>query len=570
MLARLRRVPWRFPLLASLGLLVLGGYLCFNPLAPWAMAVLGSGLLLLMVSVGLVLRDARRDSEQHELLLQAMQELCACVELDELLERLVQSALRLVPAADKCVVHLVDESGQRLYARITSHVAQEPSLGMPVDKGIAGLALRERRTIVVQDVRQAEGFLPLDSQEELRSLMVAPLHMEGDPLGTISLNSAIPKAFSEADQVFLSTLAVQASAAIYQSALYHRARQQTHYVEAILNHLNDGLVVLDAEGRVLRHNAALSQVLGIHAEAIDGQIVHPKSDREALRRLAQILGNELGYRQHYERQVELHEPFHMILQVSVSTVPDGAGSPERIAIIHDQTAETERERSRSALLAAVVQEMRLPLEALRGYVTLLHSDEALDREAVQSWLLQMRAHSERLLRLERDLLDLCLAESDALQIQREAVGVLAFCEEVLQEVTSLAAAQGVTIELHCPHNLPPLPLDAERIRHVLLNLLEYALQRAFEGGYIRLHVEETVAEATFTIHDDGRLVSQQVIQSALQGSYRGNNACGRDGETGLRLYLSRRLVEAHGGYLWLAENEAKNVRLQFVIPLEGG
>jgi len=226
-------------------------------------AGLAVGLILLGASLAQLRRERKREQEQRQIL--------------------------MVPGAAKCVIHLLDSDGRRLYPRHSSQPDWRHALGMPAGKGIAGQALKTLTTQVIDDVRESPDFLPLRSSGELRSLLVAPLHAHGTPLGTISLNSSMAKAFTEQDKQLVAILAAQASVALFQSQLHQAAETERHHVETLLNNLGDGLLVLDIDNRILRYNFFIAHLLGVGDDELLGERVDGNSDRPALRRLADLV-----------------------------------------------------------------------------------------------------------------------------------------------------------------------------------------------------------------------------------------------------------------------------------------
>jgi len=539
--------------------------------ADWAILGQTAALALFVVGSVILYFDLRRSEEQRRVLIEVGQELAAKADLDGLLRYIVNAILKLVPLADKCVVHLLDDSGRRLYPRYSSHPAWELSVGMPANKGIAGLALTERRTKVVQDTRGDSDFLPLHSPADLRALMVAPLVAQGNPLGTISLNSKIPGAFTERDKVLVTALAAQASAAIYQNRLCAKALSETHYIEAIVNNLADGLVVLDAERRVLRYNPSLAHILGADVSNIIGQKVGMDSENESLRRLAVLIGDlPSDVHQGFERQVEVDEPVHASLRIRASSVLDQHGNPEHIILFHDQTEELDLARTRAHLIQAVAREVRPSLEAMRGYATLLLAQDLPRQGNITQWANPIRAESARLLRLMEDLADLCALEAGKLEWEPELTDLGAMIAEVFAEVEQQLHRKQLSTEILCPPNLPRLALDQGRLSHVLLNLLENAIHRARMGGRITLKVEASLEDLTFSLIDDGQAIPADVRERIFGGLYRLDDTVAEDpDDTGLSLYISRKIIEAYEGHLWLAESgtEAGGARFQFIIPL---
>jgi signal transduction histidine kinase len=560
--------PYLFP--GTLFVLLINATLTFAVGADWLLP--GQVITLaLFVALGiLAYREMHRQEEQRQTILEVNEELSLKTELGDLLDYVVRVILQQVPLAEKCVIHLLDEHGRRLYPRYSSQPDWERTLGMPADKGIAGLALKELRIKVVDDVRRDPGFLPLRSSPELRSLMVAPLHNRGKLLGTISLNSNVPGAFSKRDELLVNTLAAQASAALSQARLRADAMSETHHVEAIINNLADGLVVLDDEGRVLRYNASLAHILGVDVTNIVGRKLDANSEIEGLQRLATVLGDLThDSRRNYERQVEINEPIHAILHITVSTVLDKAGNWGQIIVLHDQTEELDLIRAKSSFLAAASRELRAPLESIRGYATLLTSYDFAERTMVTQWANQIHEQSTRLTRLAEDLADLCAVDRNELEIKPEPVALSKLVAEVITEVAPAIERKKLYVDVQCPPDLPQVPLDQERVRHVLLSLLDNAIQRAVTKGHIVLKVEMSLQELVFTLTDNGHPVPAEAQARVFRGLYRTNGSTpGDPSGTGLGLYISRKLIEVHGGHLWMPENGETGAKFQFILPLQ--
>lgn len=568
-MARIERIHWYLLIGVALCLLTAGtlvtvarGYLLV------ALAPLGAALLIGAVAVVLH-RESQRMVEQDRVLLTISEGLTTRLELGDLLDHIVRIILQSVPLADKCVIHLLDERGRRLFPRYSSQPDWERTLGMPANRGIAGQALGERRTVVVNDVRREREFLPLHSSPDLRALMVAPLHAHGKALGTISLNSKRPGAFSRRDELLVTALAAQASAAIYQSQLYAASQRETHHVEAIINNLADGLVVLDAEGRVLRYNPSLAHILGVDPARIIGRRVDARSSVEGLRLLARLLGERPGDpRQAYERRVEIDEPIHAILRVQVSPVLDQDGNWGHIVVLQDETEELDLVRLRTSLISAASRELRPPLEAIRGYANLLMSRSERLSPTAREWVSHIHQQSARLSRLVSDLTDVCAADRDALETHTEPVDVGALLAGVAAELAPLAARRGATVTAQAPADLPEVAMDCDRMRHVLLTLGENAIHRAVPGGTITFQADAGPEEMTVTVSDDGAPIPAEARSRILQGSYRANGASPDDPlGTGLWLYISLRIVEAHGGHLWMPESGARGARFRFILPI---
>lgn len=566
---------WRFRWYILLGLAVVSalsigwGLITLGP----SPAILMQALLIVcLLAVGVLFAHAMdREDTRRELVLSIAQHLSHKPELGELFDTIVHTILHLVPRADKCVIHLLDESGRRLYPRYTSEADLAQALGMPLGKGIAGHALQERRTRVIADVHNDPDFLPLDSSPDLRALMVAPLHVEGKLLGTISLNSKTPNAFSNADVMLVTLLATQASAALYQTQLYTEARQEMEYVEAIIDNLNDGLVLLDGEGRVLRYNPSLAPILGADVQNIIGRRVDPTSDHPALRRLSALLDlPEEDSERDYERQVEIDEPVHAVLRVRVSPVRSSSGHVAHIVLVGDDTEIMDQIHAGQSLMALVSREIRSALDVIRGYATLARTvPSSGDPGApLEDWIARIHDESARLWRLGQDLEDLYRLMADKWVTNREPLSLQELLRDLQEELAGEARRRGVTLDVRYPPNLSAVELDGPRLWRMLHTLVDYALSRAVEGGRIVLDVQANLEDVVLILTDDGRPMSPYLRQCTLYGQLCSfDEAADAPSSAEFALSIACRLAQAQGGHLWMSENEEGRTELRLILPL---
>ena len=153
------------------------------------------------------------------------------------LQLIVDSARELMPHAEKSVIHLLEVEEQVLFARAVSGFEDQEKeykrVKMRLGEGVAGQVIREGITINIGDINSHPQFLISDSQPTFRSLLVAPVQRGGQQIGTISIQSAIPNAFSSKDSELLNALAVQAAIAIENTRLFETTQQRLREVNAL-------------------------------------------------------------------------------------------------------------------------------------------------------------------------------------------------------------------------------------------------------------------------------------------------------------------------------------------------
>ena len=170
---------------------------------------------------------------------------------DKVLQLIVDSARELISNAEESVIHLLEVEEQSLFARAVSGYAEQGKefkrVQMRLGEGVAGQVIREGITINIGDVKTDPRFLLSSSMPNFRSLLVAPVQSGGQQIGTISVQSKLPNAFSTKDAELLNSLGVQAAIAIENTRLFETTQQRLKEVDALYK-TSQGLVVsLDAD-----------------------------------------------------------------------------------------------------------------------------------------------------------------------------------------------------------------------------------------------------------------------------------------------------------------------------------
>jgi PAS domain S-box-containing protein len=196
-------------------------------------------------------QETVRQLEKTETLGSVVTALACSLDLDQVLQSIVDSATRLIPASTSGVIHLVDEAARKLVPLATSpKVNIQESLEMPIGEGIAGLVIQEKRLINVPSVQEDPRFLTMDTASPYESLLTAPLMIDTNCIGALSLNSEQADAFNADDERLLMTLAAQAAIAVKNARLHQEIQRRV-----------EELIFLNQVGRTVTSSLDLEQVL---------------------------------------------------------------------------------------------------------------------------------------------------------------------------------------------------------------------------------------------------------------------------------------------------------------------
>jgi PAS domain S-box-containing protein len=153
--------------------------------------------------------------------------LTSVLQLDELLQLIVNSVMRVVPGANKSVIHILDRAGGKLLAKASSEgkLAAGAERPLRVGEGIAGWAVGQRETVYVPNIDNDPRFVTLSPKADYKSLLVVPMMVGDKVFGTLSLDSSKVDAFTPDDERLLATLASQAAIAVENAQLYEEIQR---------------------------------------------------------------------------------------------------------------------------------------------------------------------------------------------------------------------------------------------------------------------------------------------------------------------------------------------------------
>ena len=240
-----------------------------------------------------------------------------------------------------------------------------------------------------------------------------------------------------------------------------------------------------------------------------------------------------------------------------------------------QEAEIERLRAESAtrakseFLANMSHELRTPLTAIIGFSEVLLREMAGPlNERQKEYARDIYESGEHLLSLINDILDLSKVEAGRLELEPEKFDIEGLIDESLMFFKEKALKHNIRVS-KTTAGAGELYADRRKVKQVIVNLLSNAFKFTPDGGSIKVEVERTGSEVIFSVEDTGPGISQEdqkrlfqpfvQLQSPLTKKVKG---------TGLGLHLSKRLVELHGGRIWVESTTGKGSRFSFSIPHE--
>ncbi len=325
---------------------------------------------------------------------------------------------------------------------------------------------------------------------------------------------------------------------------------------AIFDGATDAILQVDADCAVLRINAAAERLLGVSARDAIGRSCgsvlgcdklggHP----EGTCPLAEVLatGAPIAYRESTVLGAQ-----GLSIRVAGGYARTRGATTENAratAIVRDITAVKALEELKAGFIATVSHELRTPLALIQGYAdTLLHLE--LDEQAKRSYVERIHQTTGRLSALVSDILDVTHLDADPLVLERSPVQLASLVARLRGDLWITGGADRLRIEL--PTDLPPLEVDSTRVSQVLENLVSNALKYAPPDSPVTIGARVEGDWVIVWVDDLGVGVPEEDRGLVFEPFHRARNV--RESNvpgTGLGLHISRRLVEAHGGTIWL-------------------
>jgi signal transduction histidine kinase len=222
----------------------------------------------------------------------------------------------------------------------------------------------------------------------------------------------------------------------------------------------------------------------------------------------------------------------------------------------------KHEQQRRDLMADVAHELRTPLSVVQGKLEGL-LDGVYPRDEVQ--LEEILTEVQVLSRLIEDLRTLTLSEAGALKLEKELTDVRDLIQTVGRAFATEASMRQITLKIELPASLPPLMIDAVRIRQVLNNLLSNALRHTPPGGLIETSTGCMDGKSLWVqVRDTGSGMTQAETERAFDRFQKGTDSRG----SGLGLTIARSLVIAHGGEIQAVSQPGMGTTIKLTLPVE--
>lgn len=560
-----------------------------------------------LCTVALEIVEKRRDTRARERvaalrpLLQVAGRLLAELDLSRLQDLIIET-VRSELQADRASLMLLEDDGDSLRIVACSGLPPGVMVGhrVPASRGLAGWVSKHRAPLCID--ASGEVFPPnadirgVFLEDQMTSSLAVPVLAGDQMLGVLNAAKVLSGTpFSAADQDLLMLLAGQAATAITNARLYSQVAHSEERYRTLLQHANDAVLLLDAQGRtILEANLALEQLSGYCHEEI--LTLHPSDLLPDVGLLVQVAngtsnGHGPGDAQEIETTIQTHDAQTVQVAVSVSVVPY-AGQHLILVMARDiserqritrQLFQTEKLAALGRLSASMAHEINNPLQAINNSVHLL-LNRPLSEDKRQRYLEMTREEIDRLITIVQRILDFH-------RPTREGMRPVDMTQ-VLDGVLSLTANQlyehRIRVVREVESSLPHVLAISSHMKQVCLNLIFNAIEAMPNGGDLRVRIylasdRNDATEDLFTMAA-GRRVAAPVRGPAVVVEI-GDTGLGiptqdlpkifepffttRIKGTGLSLALTYSIIEQHHGEMAVRSVPGQGTTFRIRLPVVG-
>jgi K+-sensing histidine kinase KdpD len=400
-----------------------------------------------------------------------------------------------------------------------------------------------------------------------------PLITQKNVLGVIFIFRNYPGLFSNNDRVLLSSFANQAAIAVENAQLYDSVTHEKQRLDGLLDSAADGILILSPDLHIERANLTLATILNRPLNEINAQ-PHNQIIRWAKPPLGLTLDEAVVSGWPLTAHANLYVEGDLERSSGLPTLPVGITyapllSPENtlvniIATVRDITHFRQAEQIKSTFISIVSHELKTPVALIKGYVSTLRREDAdWDRAIVDESLAVIEEEADRLSLMIENLLDASRLQAEGFKIKRSDVNLPMLVKRLAERFQTQTNHHTLVVDF--PDNFPVVLADETRLQQVLSNLVTNSIKYAPEGE-IRISGEVRPNLVIITISDEGPGIAPQDIPHIFDSFYRSPEMAKHTKGTGLGLYLSKSIIEAHGGRMWVDTETGKGARICFSLP----
>ena len=351
-----------------------------------------------------------------------------------------------------------------------------------------------------------------------------------------------------------------------------KAEEERDKTRTIISNFVDGLLVFDKENKLSLINPRAERFLGVKTEKIIGKSILELAKNFRLNPLIGLVKEKSGLNQEIKKvyRQELFVSEELVLEVSTTPIISEEEKLGTLVILHDITREKMIEKMKTEFVSIAAHQLRTPLSAIKWSLKmLLEGDLGTISKEQREFIEKTYKANERMIALINDLLNVSRIEEGKFLYRPVLSDIEAITQSVINFYKEEIEKKKIKFNFRKPKKkIPRVKVDVEKIKLAIQNLLENAIRYTPIGGRITISLKTNKKTVKFQIKDTGIGIPKKQQERIFTKFFRGANAIRMETEgSGLGLFITKNIIEAHGGKIWFESEEGKGTTFFFTLPL---
>jgi len=514
--------------------------------------------------------EAQRRVQAMVALAETARVVTASLNLDEVLRRILEQtwqSMRLEAAS----LALIRPGSGELEFRAARGKGAESVVGirLKAGQGLVGWVVEHGEPVVVPDTAADPRFSPEVDQRigfATRAVACAPIRVQEQTIGALEAINPERGDFPPDQMELLTGIAGLAGTAIAHAQLFADTQAARQRYAGLFEDSIDSILISDLASIITEANHSAEEFLGYPRQELLGRSVLSLHVPDNPDRLPQDLSSlTSGQTLSYNGRATHRLGHPLPIEVYIKRIDIGS-LPFLQWILRDVSERQALDELRADLTSMIFHDLRSPLGNVISSLEVLQTTLVREDEAPRAVLSIALRSSRRLLRLVESLLDLGRLENGQAVLHKTPSSLGALIVEAVEEVLPIAEAKGHVVRFELASDLPPVEMDVDMIRRVVINLLENAIKYTRSEGQLTVSARQDGDHVVVGVKDTGPGIAPRDhgrIFERFARLQRGDSAKG----LGLGLAFCRLAVEAHGGGISVDSDIGRGATFSFSLPL---
>lgn len=474
------------------------------------------------------------------------------LDLDSVLTNVVSAAVELTGAEEGQLL-LLDEKTNELYMRAGRNFDENftRAFRLAVTDSLAGQVIRTGQSISFSE----DSPNKIKTAYLVHALIYVPLRVNDRVIGVLGVDNRHNKRpFTEHNELVMTVLSDYAAIAIQNAQLYTEADEERSKFGTILTSIQDGVILLDKENRILLINPAAQKAFGLGInEPIGMPVLEAIQHNDFANMLESIVDNPLKFN-------EISFEDGRVFNAQYTPIPDTGV----VITLEDVTRLKTLDRLKNDFIHTISHDLRSPLTAIMGYVELLDRVGSLNDQQKQ-FVRHIQNSIQSITTLVNDLLDLGRIEA-GFETGKESVVLENVLRYTLDNLNRQIEDKGQILNMLIAEDIPPVRGNAIRFRQLMDNLLGNAIKYTPEQGTIGINLYADNGQVVFEVIDTGMGIPIADQSRIFEKFYRASNAPKGTPGTGLGLAIVKSIVDNYNGRIWVESAPGNGAKFIVMLP----